>query len=539
MTAKKAIKIKIEDEDSDNAEPKKKAAPVKKPAAKKTTKKTVKKIVVNAPVKKKPAGKVPKAAKAKIDSAKTKITVEDTEQEKEAPEQSETEDKPEVTEDKPEAVSQVDSTLTPALKKIAKKTKQKIDIEERLADTNAVKKMIAKAEKDLSTEKPPQDDDIFNIKPRRSIRLYKNIAYGFIGLTVVMLAFMFYFMFVKVTIVLIPNQERVSNNMIFDIFDQENNDRESLAGIPGVVQQIEISEEHVYDSSGTEVIGKEAVGRVTIINNYNKNQPLVATTRLLSAESKLYRIKETVNVPAGGSLEVEIYADDPSPEMAVESTRFTIPGLWAGLQDKIYAESKEAVVYQQKVKKHVTQDDLENSKRELKQLLLAKAKAEINESYSTYSQIIYKIDESSIKGETFAEVEEEINEFRSTMSAKVVVVAFDDKASANLARQKFTTGLSENKELISFDNENIIYNLNNYDYVEGAATVNAMFEGKVTLKENSDIIEIDKILGLNKSQLEVYLNEIPEIAGYQINFYPSFIHRVPKLVDRINIEIKK
>jgi len=39
--------------------------------------------------------------------------------------------------------------------------------------------------------------------------------------------------------------------------------------------------------------------------------------------------------------------------------------------------------------------------------------------------------------------------------------------------------------------------------------------------------------------LEVYLGSLPGIAGYEVKFYPSFIKKVPKLVDRIEILIKK
>ncbi len=395
-----------------------------------------------------------------------------------------------------------------------------------------------------SSLKEEQDKEIKAIMSgqagtRRPIKLYRKIALSFIALTLILLAVIFYFSLVKVTIVLIPNQERISNNMIIDIYDQDKEG--SLAGnaIKGIVKQIKIEHTNIYPASGEEVIGEEAVGKVEVINNYTKNQPLVATTRLLTPDSKLFRISETINVPAGGSVEVEIYADEPSQEMAIGPTKFTIPGLWAGLQEEIYAESHEDIVYQQKVKKHIVEDDLDNSIRDLKQQLLTKAKSEINETYKDYSQIIYKIDENSIKSEVFGEVGEEKDEFSAFMEAEVVVVAFNDQSAVALAKQKFVSSLADNKELLSFDENNIIYALNNFNFLEGTATINATFEGKITLKEDSSVVETDKILGLNKQQLDAYLSSLPEIAGFEVNFFPSFIQKVPRLVDRIEIEIKK
>lgn len=403
--------------------------------------------------------------------------------------------------------------------------------------TDPVKEVIASS---LKEEEEKEIDNIVNQKigSPRSIKVYRKIAYFFIILTVVLIATVAYFMLVKVTIVLIPNQERINNSMIFDIYDAEK-EVEKSNGVVGIVKLVKIEDKGVYSATGEEVIGKDASGMATIINNYTKNQPLVATTRLITSDGVLFRLRNTVNVPAGGTEEVEIYADDPTADLKISPTKFTIPGLWAGLQDKIFAETKEVIEYKQKVKYHIKEEDIENGIRDLKQKLLAKTKDEINETYKEYGQIIYKIDENSIVSDVNGEVGDEVEEFTAEMKADVVVVAFEGKEAADLARKKFVSSLSDNKELISFDEANIIYSLNNYDYLEGVATINSTFEGKVSLREDSEIVEIDKIIGLSSEQLNTYLASLTEIAGFEVKYSPSFIKLVPRLVDRIKIEIKK
>ena len=112
-------------------------------------------------------------------------------------------------------------------------------------------------------------------------------------------------------------QERISNNMIFDVYDKERASGESANGLAGVVNSLDLTYKKTYPATGEEIIGQEVVGEVIIINNYTKNQPLVATTRLLSPDGKLYRLKETVNVPAGGTVKAAVYADEPKEEMAI------------------------------------------------------------------------------------------------------------------------------------------------------------------------------------------------------------------------------
>jgi len=433
-----------------------------------------------------------------------------------------------------------DPSVIPVSQAIEKMTQEQEDEGENEEETfdaeleEQAQHEIRYPEDDTSVE---SDSLSYNDNLGRSVSLYRKIAYFFIFLVAALLVFIFFFSVVKTTIVLIPDQERIQNNVIFDIYDKDNSGA-GEATIKGLVRKLELEKSKVYPATGTRVIGQEAVGEVTIYNNYSRNQPLVATTRLLSTNDELFRIKKTVNVPAGGSVDVEIYADDPSPEMAIEPTRFTIPGLWAGLQDKIYAESKEATVYKKKTNKRITREDIDNGIRELKQKLLDEAKLELGEAYNDYTEVIYNIDENSVKTEVDGEVDEEKDEFEITVRAAIVAIAFNGDQAVSLAKQKFDTSISENKELLNF-NEDIDYSLDNYNVKQGVATINASFEGRVSLKENSEIINKDKIVGLKESQLKVYLDSLPGIAGYEIDFYPSFIRKVPKLVDRIIVKIEK
>ncbi len=408
-------------------------------------------------------------------------------------------------------------------------------------DQNEDKIIVLKDSKDFNQEEEKATDFEEEEKPhqRYSLKLYRRIAFSFIFLTIILLGVIFYFSFVKVSIVLIPNQERITNNLIFDVYDKGINSKISGAAIKGIVKEIELNYEDVYPTTGENVIGEEVIGKAIIVNNYYKNQPLVATTRLLTPDNKLFRIKETVNVPAGGEVEVEIYADEPSEDMVIGPTKFIIPGLWAGLQDKIYAISKEPTQYKQKVKKYVQDVDIENAARDLKQKLLSKAKKEISSSYQEYDQLIYDIDEDSVVVDIDAKKGDEVDEFSAKIKAKVILVGFKNKEAAHLAKQKFISSLPSNKELIEFDDNNIIYSLSSCDCDSGVASINAVFEGRVSLKDNVDIVDVNKILGLNKEQLEAYLSSLPDIAGFEIKFYPSFIKTVPNLVDRVHIEIKK
>ena len=378
--------------------------------------------------------------------------------------------------------------------------------------------------------------------PKLQLNLYRKIAFSFIFLTLALLAIIFYFSFVKVTIIITPADERVSNNLIVDIYDKNKQGESaslSSGAVGGAVEQIEVEETKIYEASGADVVGEEVTGKVTIVNNYNKNQPLVATTRLLSADGKLFRIKNTVNAPAGGSAEVEVYADQPSADMAIGPTKFTIPGLWAGLQDKIYAESKEPMQYQRKAKKYIQLSDIDSGIVDLRKVIISKAADIVSDRYKDYSQKLYKIDDNSIITEYDSEVGDEKDSFPITIKAKVAVAAFSDDTIFGLVEEKLASGLSSGKVLAGLDKGKISYNLDSINLEQGAATVNVSFEGKMVLKDDSSIIDRENILGLSRQQLNDYLVNLPGISSYEVKFSPSFIDKVPNLADRIEVKIKK
>ena len=377
------------------------------------------------------------------------------------------------------------------------------------------------------------------VKKHDPKKLYRRLAVSFAVLTAALLGAVWFFTFAKVKIVIVSAQEKIADSLSVEIVNQANGSGVSLAQIAGVVKSVPVEEVKTFVSSGREVLGQEVIGQVTIVNNYIKNQPLVATTRLLSADNKLFRLKNTVNVPAGGQVVAEVYADQAKPEMAIGPSKFTMPGLWAGIQDKIYGQSKEAMKYSEKVKYTIQQSDIDNAVKELKNNLLANAGKQLGQAYSEYSQRLYQVDNNSISQEVQGKVGEEKRNFTIKMKAMVTLVAFGDDDIYERAKTKLATALADDKQIAEFTKQNLAHSLAKVDLANGLAEVKVNFEAKATLKDSAKVIKRNNLTGMNYEQLKAYLNSLPEVASYEIKFFPAFIKKAPNLVDRIDIEIKK
>ena len=375
--------------------------------------------------------------------------------------------------------------------------------------------------------------------PKKSLNLYRRLVWKFLILVAFLASLVLYLSFSKLTIFITPKVEAMSDNLFLKVLGNENSVTTINDGrekISGSVHELNLEITKTYRTTGEEYIGEEISGKVFLINNYTKDQPLVATTRLLTADNKLYRLKKSVIVPAGGEVEAEIYADKISAEMAIEPTRFTIPGLWAGMQDKIYAESRKPFTYQQKVEKYVRASDVQLANQEANTLLLERAKE--FKPLRSQDGTLYKVIDP-VETVLIAKVGDKAEEFSMTTKAKVVVVSFSQEEVSRLAVAKLNILVPDDKELADFKADNLSYSLENYDEETQVATIKTSFSGLMILKSNAEVIERERLVNLNAEQISTYLNEYPEIGNYELEFYPSFIKKAPHLVDRIQIKIKK
>ncbi len=89
------------------------------------------------------------------------------------------------------------------------------------------------------------------------------------------------------------------------------------------------------ESEGTETVNQPAQGTITIMNKQETPQQLIKNTRFQTPDGLVFRIRDSVTVPASkngtpGALKTNVYADAAGEQYNVGPTSFTIPGLKGG-----------------------------------------------------------------------------------------------------------------------------------------------------------------------------------------------------------------
>ena len=99
------------------------------------------------------------------------------------------------------------------------------------------------------------------------------------------------------------------------------------------------------NAEGSETANDPASGTITIYNAQAKPQQLIANTRFETSDGLIFRIHDSVTVPAGtdaapGSIQAAAFADAGGDKYNIGPSTFTLPGLKGGAAfDKVYAKS--------------------------------------------------------------------------------------------------------------------------------------------------------------------------------------------------------
>ena len=124
-------------------------------------------------------------------------------------------------------------------------------------------------------------------------------------------------------------------------------ERGAVSGkLPFEIVQMEYHQSQAITATGVNSDGQKASGQIVVYNTYSSvAQLLIANTRFETLDGKIYRIKDKITVPGGGSVETTVYADQPGEEYNIGLADFTIPGFKGDPRyEKIYARSKTKMI---------------------------------------------------------------------------------------------------------------------------------------------------------------------------------------------------
>jgi len=371
-------------------------------------------------------------------------------------------------------------------------------------------------------------------KPKVSIsKVNRQITIGFVLVTIILLLIITYFSLSRATILLTPNQTNIEKHLDIEVVPEVTSTLKSSNILPGSITITEASSSDTFTASQEKQMNVKSEGVVTIINSYSKDQTLVKTTRLMSESGALFRTTETVVAPAGGQATVHVEADDLGTEYEIGAGKFTIPGLWEGLQDKIYGVSDQPMSKSNLKQKIVTIQDLEQAK----ETLLERIEHDTVSSFEN-NDIFVLADTEIVSTDTNATAGKLASDFTFTVVAKVTTVVIDKTNLETVAENNLKISVPENLNYQSYNPNSIKVTLKHLDAQGQAASLDVYVAG-TALENIEGTYNKSDILGFAKQDVERYFYDLPSVESVLVKFTPSWVKSVPPLEDHVEIKIIK
>lgn len=340
----------------------------------------------------------------------------------------------------------------------------------------------------------------------------------------------------KIKITVSPNKKELTQELkitskVNSVLDVENQQ------IPGKILEVSLEKTLEFKATGESYQGENgrAKGVITIVNNYSSSpQTLVATTRFLSKNGKLFRLIKGVTIPGmqgetPGKIQAEIVADKPGDDFNLDPTTFTIEGFKGGPKYNKFQATSETKFNGGKTASlgtasiSISENDLKNAREKTIEALEKDLQSELEKKLAENEKILLDSTEKTIDSATSSSpVNTTTDKFTYTIKETVKTIIFNENDIKKIAVAKFEKDLNENT--ILDDNISLNYKRGLIDLNNNNLSIN--LEAKSTAWVKLDLEKIRAgIIGKNEKEIRDFLSNYPGLNQAEIFLIPAQLNK--------------
>lgn len=370
---------------------------------------------------------------------------------------------------------------------------------------------------------------------QHSLAVYRRIAILFLLLTAGVAALVFYVVFTKAHVVVMSEQENVESEFIIDIA------RDPASGeVPGDVLEVSDSLIQVFPATSMEEAEVPAEGEVRITSTLSRTQTLVATTRLLTPDEVLFRIDRTVTVPAFGSVEVGVHADEPGEAGDIGHAAFTIPGLNPNTRKHFEVETIEPLAGGVRKVRSVTSGDIANAVEVLEERLVLDLTARLGKQAEEKGLSLggQSVLTETTEQDTDVPAGSEADEFELTVTVRATGVFYDEECLAGQVRSRLRDLIAYDQALSGVEEDTAAREIEKRDLVTGRVNMRVSATGTAIISADAPPLDPEKLTGVSVEAAIQYLEKLEGVSSASIDMSPFWSNRMPDIADHITIEVR-
>lgn len=399
-------------------------------------------------------------------------------------------------------------------------------------------------EKDIPAEEPHQsiDEELKEVVKKDSRALIIKGVAVIVGLGVV--GFLYLYL-PQATLQLSAQRERISFG--FDVVAAKDATGVDIEKRSVPVQFIEITKElsQPFEVKKKGNLTTKAKGRITVYNELTTSQFMIPS-RFQAASGEIYWSQRNINIPAKGSIEIEVVADKAGANYNLACTSsvpctFTIPA-WKGTDNytKVYAKATHSLSGGSAGEGYIVSEaEFQQAQTALRTALLAEAQKE----FSIKIPQEFTLLEDSIRSElveisSTPAVDGISANGKAIVQGKIILQAFtiNDKDIKTLVHTLVKNQLDKDKEAkegsIKAD-----YKILSLDYKTGKVSLNINASEEVAFVIDPEELKT-RLAGKSETEVRNLLEDLPRVQSARITLWPFWVRTIPTRLERINIDIQ-
>jgi len=333
--------------------------------------------------------------------------------------------------------------------------------------------------------------------------------------------------------------------------NQESIDAEKSI-IPAKVVDFDDTISQTFEATGEKSVSdQKAKGKITIYNEFSSSpQPLVATTRFISEDQKIFRLVQSVTIPGTtkvgteikpGVVEAEVIADESGDAYNISATSFSIPGFKDSGSEKyakIYAKSITAMTgggTGGSTVKVISDKDLASAKDKLSLEITDAIKQKVKDSVGSGQVVLDKAISLEEPVYTLSGTVGDIaDNFEIKVQAKAKAIVFLESDLKKLAN---TIIAKTKNSKVNLDNGALIIDYGQITADFSANTLAVAIKASSVTEPNFDLETLKRgFLGKNTEELTDYLKSYPNIEKAEVEYWPPvFVNKVPMRESRVEV----
>lgn len=318
--------------------------------------------------------------------------------------------------------------------------------------------------------------------------------------------------------------------------------------IPAKIVEKEQSISQQFSSSGKVLKEANAKGQIRIYNAYStSSQVLVANTRFISSEGKLFRSTYRITIPGAkyekgklqpSYIDAEVQAAESGESYNIGPSTFSIPG-FAGTAKytAFYGKSFSSMVggFKSEVAQ-VTKEDLDNAEKVLLAKLTEESKNSLRSSIgSDYILLDEAIKKDIVEASSLVTAGAQADAFNFQVKIKIQALVFSKNDLEALAKNFILAQVPAGRKIQETSLE-MSYSGGKGDFESKKITLNTKFSAKVYQDVDEQAL-LKELVGKSVNEAQVFLESQPQISKIQIELRPFWVKRVPKNIDKVKINL--